>query len=213
MDASDIRGWPWHDWINRNRHHLIGALSVNYDLVLERSLYWNRIPFFYPGTDGKPVRLPSRGIRFEKALPLAKPHGSSNFGSLLRISPVGYPLPTHTWAGNAALRILRDAELLQARDLADIVTPGEWNVFPQYLTWAQMMHRAFRQVLRASNTLVIIGFSLGTADQEEFKEVLSSLTRDHHVVVADPIPSRALLEYLDGRGITPVVWRKGPEDL
>ena len=212
LDKEEIRRWSWHTWIGHYRQSIVGALSLNYDLILERSLFWNRIPIFYPGTDGKPIFLRS-ALGLGIPIPLSKPHGSANFGSLMRLSPVGYPLPTHTWAGNAPLRVLRDSELPKARDLADIVTPGEWNVFPQYLTWAQMMHRAFRQTLRVSDTIVIVGFSFGEADREEFEMLFSAMSHDHQVIIADPSPSSSLLGYLETRGIKPIVWPGGPSEL
>ena len=76
-----------------------------------------------------------------------------------------------------------------------------------------MMHRAFRQTLRVSDTIVIVGFSFGEADREEFEMLFSAMSHDHQVIIADPSPSSSLLGYLETRGIKPIVWPGGPSEL
>lgn len=55
LDEHELSGWRWHRWLRQYRRKIVGILSLNYDLVVERSLYWNQVPYYYPGTTTEDV--------------------------------------------------------------------------------------------------------------------------------------------------------------
>lgn len=212
IDQAAVEHWPWHIWFLKWGKALAAALSFNYDLILERLLYWSGIPYCYPGSRGEIItRGTRRAPTSRKAVLLSKPHGSCNFGSYLRLSPVGYPLPTHTWgASGVPIRVLQDDELLVTRDIVDIVAPGEWNALAPYLDWNRKMATAFKTGSAKANTLLVVGFSYAPCDRPEVDALFQGLPRMEEVILADPSPSTALLDRLSSLGDKVTVWSDGP---
>lgn len=222
LDAISMERWPWRLWLEEYRKQLHVILSWNYDLVLERALLRNRTAFFYPGAGGWPEwhRKPVGQV----GIPVCKPHGSCNFapdGFEIRNAmseggpweSVDYPRATELAVADAPQRPMKDTELLTVRSTADIVLPGEFNVFGQHLSWMRLATRYFRHYAPRADTLVVIGFSLSEPDQQEFDALLSWCSAFPRVVVADPQPSQPLVERLSAMTKSLSLWTDGPSSL
>lgn len=222
LDRGSMERWQWRIWFERYRRHLIVALNWNHDLVLERTLTRNRTPHFHPGAGGWPEwnRTPVGQI----GVPVCKPHGSCHFapdGFEIRnamteggtMEPCDYPRAIGAAILDAPQRTMRDGEILSVRTVADIVLPGEFNLFGQHLSWMRLATRYFRHYAATADTLVAIGFSMGEPDRREFADAMSWVNRLKRAIVVDPTPSEALLDFLSGCSASLEVWRSGPQPL
>jgi len=219
-DRTSSETWPWRPWLEAHRKDLVAALSWNYDLVLERTLRRNRTPFHWAGGGGwsewNGQAVPPRGI------PVTKPHGSCNFvidGLQVRTSEadnapsesLGYPRFVEVSTVDAPLTTLPDDKLLTVRQSADIVLPGELNVFSPSIRWMRLAQLSFKHAVSMANTLLVMGFSMSSCDYPEFAEALAWAPRFTKVVVADPSPNPALLDFLSPRTDVLDVWRGLPK--
>lgn len=222
VDRSSAETWPWRRWLEVHPKDLIGALSWNYDLVLERTLLRNRTPFHWAGAGGWQEwngRAPP-----PKGIPVSKPHGSCNFvidGLQIQTAEedgapaedLGYPRGVHVSTVDAPLTTLSDGKLLTVRQSADIVLPGEANVFSPFLRWMRLSQRSFRHAVSTADTLLVVGFSMSSCDYPEFVDALAWAPRFRKVVVADPRPGQELLDFLNSRADVLEVWRDRPKRL
>jgi len=102
VDSLDIEGWPWLTWIRGSKAELVGVVSFNYDLIIERALEDAGLRFHRFG-----VRLEDTGI------PILKPHGSIDFDVEEIRMPVKYPLQNVALRNDFPLRRLDRIEFLQ----------------------------------------------------------------------------------------------------
>jgi hypothetical protein len=221
LDSASSKQWRWRQWLERYRKDVIVALSWNYDLVLERAFRWNGTRYFYPGAGGFPEweRKPEKRI----GIPVCKPHGSCNFVSALKMRhqmvsggpfyETDYPRAVLVMVADMPQTCLPDSRLLSVREVADIVLPGEFNIFGQELSWMQLATKYFRHLSARADTLVVIGFSMSKPDRDEFAEALSWCNRFQRVVIADPGDPQDLADFLAPRSATMSLWRDGPEML
>jgi hypothetical protein len=222
LDRVSMEKWHWRRWFEEQRKSIAVALSWNYDLVLERIFQRTRTRFHYVGAGGWP-EWDGRGVRAQ-GIPLTKPHGSCNFaidGLSIRSAEsdggpteaLGYPRAIEVSTIDGPLTALSDRSLLTVRQSADIVLPGEVNVFGPYLRWIRLTQNGFKRAVASCDILVVIGFQMAAPDEQEFITMLSWALSFKQVVVADPTPSPALLDLLAARSPNLRLWLNGPERL
>lgn len=219
VDQNSIQSWRWHEWLSERRRNVQTVLSLNYDLVVERLLTRNQVVYWYPysaadwnpleGTPGfRSPRIGGSSInphRNAGPIPVSKPHGSCNFESYMRIEWEGfeddtYPLHGVSWGADAPLRILSRGELLQQREVADLVVPGEWSSFDAEgieITWVEEAKNEFIVSSRMAEVLIVVGCSYYPPDQPELRNLFQRLPRFEQVIVADPAPPEELCAVLE----------------
>jgi hypothetical protein len=207
VDPFSQADWEWARWLRQHRSSLISVLSWNYDLVAERLLGECALPYVYAGVDA-PV-IPGAGMAGRRApVIVAKPHGSCNFAppDTFQIrsakdngepgEPLTYPRDVLVSAYDGPLQILPNSRLYSIRQVADVVLPGEWNRFSEYLNWVDKALSTFTRSSASATDLVIVGFSMAECDRPEFERAISWMRSLRRIVVADPVPNPRMLEIL-----------------
>ena len=180
-------------------------LSWNYDLLFE--LAWARLrrPYFYPSI---PSVCEGGDIRYGlTAVPVCKPHGSCNLAPATSIGipdgdevrPLSYARKVHVTAADCPMRVLQRRELLAPRAVPDIVLPGELNRFGRHLHWVDHALSVFTRKLQFADHLVVVGFSMGAPDRDEFVRALGARTVFERISLVDPNPSGELVDLLRER--------------
>ena len=208
MDNFDMSKWPWAKWILENHSSLVAALSWNYDLTFERLLMHSKTPYFYPSISGGADC--ANLVVNRPAIRISKPHGSTNFAideNKVQIKAgnsqdgpfeqLTYPRQIHITNCNMPIRVLRRHDLFIVREVADLVLPGEWNRFGQYLHWVRSMIDSFSSAVRNAEHLLVVGFSMAKCDEEEFLDAISTVDRFNLITIADPKPNPELVKALE----------------
>ena len=203
-----MENWEWERWLSANYRFIVGALSWNYDLVLERLIECVKSPYFY--TPAIPTPLYVDGIKYNRsAIPISKPHGSCNFSTNINFStssselgsfqPLSYPRSIHVTGFNGPIKILRPSELYKVRQVADLILPGEWNRFSQHLKSISDMYKHFSSTIQNADQLIVVGFSMMASDREEFLMAINKNSLFKKIVIVDPCPSCELISVLKDR--------------
>jgi hypothetical protein len=93
VDKKTFNDWAWLNWIIKMKESILGAVSFNYDLVLERTL------------DKAGIRYQRVGVKQELVgIPIVKPHGSIDFDICGIEYPTKYPLKDAILRNNGPVR-------------------------------------------------------------------------------------------------------------
>ena len=224
LDRFSFADWEWSKWLSNNRLDIAACLSWNYDLVLERVIECTMTPFYYDvermrGNSGAPNFYPVDFNR--RAIGVYKPHGSCNFSPAIELRwgdkpgeidhHLKYPRRGLATGYNGPLKILTATELLSARDVADLVLPGERNRFSEEVnsgcnvaearlvetTWSHRQIDRFRSASIGVERLIIVGFSMMEVDKAEFVDAISGFHMLEELVVVDPWPSSKLMNFVE----------------
>jgi len=207
LDKHSLSEWEWANWVSTTDDHLIGVLSWNYDLVIERLINFTETPYFYTPA----ISTPSNFFRVKvnrSAIPISKPHGSCNFSPRLNLStsvdgityePLTYPRALLATGYDGELNVLENDKLYSARQIVDLVLPGEWNRFNPHLKWTTSMIQFFSCVAQKAEQLVVIGFSMMDCDREEFIRAIGKNDFYKRIVIVDPKPSDKLIAQLKNK--------------
>lgn len=200
VDSLDIEGWPWLTWIRDSKAELVGVVSFNYDLIIERTLEEAGLRFRRFG-----VRLEDTGI------PILKPHGSIDFDVEGIRMPVGYPLQNVALQNDFPRRRLNRMELLQPRTEADIVLPNEYSPFADF-QWVAPGYQWFQEIGSSLTRCIFMGLSYWKCDRPEIDFLLGTLRADTtELIVANREPPPSFLDMVEERFRKVKVWRNGPE--
>jgi len=199
VDSLDIEGWPWLTWIRGSKAELVGVVSFNYDLIIERALEDAGLRFHRFG-----VRLEDTGI------PILKPHGSIDFDVEEIRMPVKYPLQNVALRNDFPLRRLDRIEFLQPRTEADIVLPNEYSPQANF-QWIRPGYKWFQEIGSSLTRCIFMGLSYWECDRPEIDFLLGTLRADTELIVANPDPPPAFLNMVKERFQKVKVWRNGPE--
>ncbi len=234
IDNKSLESWQWTQWLERNGSHMVAALSYNYDTVLERALRLAGVGIIYPWSrqnfifgsglvQTEPELYVDEHPSDQSVIPIAKPHGSSNFAGWLRrevsdengIRPL-YPIDGVFSCRDSTLKILEDKELLQATSNADLVLPGEWTCWRNdestRVEWAAKQKEFFVEDVEKTQNLMVVGFGNGLPDQPEFEALLSGMRpfKQIHVVHPQLNPSTDLINALEKISSGPITKWKAP---
>ena len=210
IDEHSLDDWEWAKWISANYQCIVGALSWNYDLVLERLIEHAQSPYFY--TPAIPTPSDAIGIKCNRsAIPLSKPHGSCNFSPANNFTlsvgssengpfqPLSYPRTLQVTAFDGPIQVIRQKNLYAVRQVVDLVLPGEWNRFGQRLHWIDSMIKYFASVVQNVDQLIVVGFSMMASDQDEFLMSINRSKPFEKIVVVDPKPNPNLISILKNK--------------
>jgi hypothetical protein len=158
------------------------VVSLNYDLLLEKSLRHLAIPFSY-GLAGPGVAFDADAdgdASGEGAFELLKLHGSINWGE----------------AEDGSVRVHRDYESVRAAKLSPLLVPPTWHKSagdPLLRVW-----EAAVAALAAATRITLIGFSIPAIDQH-FKYLLAVGLKENSslrsVKIVDPRCDELLQQY------------------
>ena len=192
--------WSWYKWLQKHRDNIVGALSLNYDLLLEQCLMGLKLPF-----DSCQVNGHGNGII------LSKPHGSVDFEILGIQCPVDYPLRGRIDLNNTPIYRLNSDKLLYPRTQPLCIVPNENNKYLDF-QWVTNANRKFQTDLSECTHCLIVGISYFECDRPEIDEILSKVPSSCEIIVANPNPPEDMLTKLKGRPYT--LWQSyaGPVD-
>ncbi|SDF75936.1 hypothetical protein [Sporolituus thermophilus] len=201
VNQFPFQGWPWLEWIGAVKDDLVGAVSFNYDLILEKTLAQVGASFRRFGL-----------VEEKEGVPIVKPHGSIDFEVSGDVQPVEYPITKLITYTNKPRRRLRDEELLRPRAEVDIVLPQEQSPFLDY-QWVAPGYHWFSSIGPLLTKCLLIGLSYSSADRPEIDYLLECLSPETEVIIANPHPPAALLTAARRRGRFVTVWSTGPQRL
>lgn len=194
--------WPWFKWLQVHRENIIGAVSYNYDLLLETCL--DKLGLGYHS-----FQINHHG----HALPLVKPHGSVDFemDPTAIAAPQEYPLRNLVELCNSNIvRLPFSAEaLLTPRLQALCILPGEANKYRHFM-WVAPAYERFAGILKSCTHCVFVGTSYSPADRPELDALVGLLPVNAQVVVANPCPPEDFLRLLTGRAVMSWESQLGP---
>ncbi len=195
LDNLDKANWAWVKWFYLRSADILGAVSFNYDLTLERALANAGIPYHRVGVTSE----------CRRGIPIVKPHGSIDFevGPGTIYMPPNIRLKNITLLNDCPIVSLLPKEWLIPRIEADIVLPSEPS--PQVrLSWVQKSRQDFALVAPKLERCVIIGSSYWRCDRDEINWFIDQLQRNCVIEVVNPKPPKELLDYLYRRGFTAI---------
>lgn len=191
-DSSRPAGWLWQNWLNNHRAVLTCVVSLNYDLILERSLARANIS------------IRGFGITHERhGLSLLKPHGSIDFDAregLFAIRGVASPPRYLISQNDTPLRRVSAEELFAWRTDLNVVLPGELS-FARDFQWAKSGYEYFNGLASTWSDCVIVGVSYAVCDQPEIDSLLDGFSPGTRVHIVDPKPPSGLCEAVLVRGL------------
>lgn len=192
--------WSWYKWLSRHRDNIVGAFSLNYDLLLENCFERLRIPY-----DSCQVNGHGNGIT------LCKPHGSVDFEIFGIKCPINYPLNGRIDLNDTPIYKLDVRELLYPRTQPLCIVPNEENKYIDF-QWVTATNDKFQKVLDGCTHCIIVGVSYFECDRPEIDEIIKRIPRTCEVIIANPNPPPEIITKLDGLPCTLWQSKQGPID-
>ncbi|WMX58096.1 SIR2 family protein [Peribacillus sp. R9-11] len=193
VDLFDMTEWKWSNWLQQNREGLSCAVSLNYDLVLEKALNIADIPYSRVGSDENPI-----------GTPIYKPHGSIDFDLSSKFISIPFegrwpPNLIHNNDGGIVTVIPKE-DFHQPRVQADIVPPSMHNI-NQNLRWVRGLYNNYLEKASQLDAFVIIGSSYWEVDRPEINFFLEKLPQTAKVYISNPEPDRDLVKKIRSLGL------------
>ena len=194
--------WTWFQWFELHQFEIKGALSFNYDLLLESA--FNKIGITYHSSQVNHIR---------NGIPLVKPHGSVDFemaDDIIGIH-IEYPLNNFVDLNNAPIKRLNINNLLYPRKQAHCIIPNEANKYKND-QWVTKSSAQLNPILKSSDYCLFIGISYLPCDRVEIDQIINTLSEDCEIIIANPYPPEELLAKIKNKRHT--VWSSsdGPVD-
>lgn len=188
IDKQNLLSWPWINWMRKFNKDIVGFVSFNYDVILEKSFRLanpNR-GYFRVGTDN-----------LVRGLPFFKPHGSIDFeipGGLIDFGD-----ESSAWSSSLARNQVLDSngngyittvpyeDTSQFRKQPDIIPPTQEN-YHEDLGWVQGLFKTYSSFTKYFdvNTFVIVGHSYAEVDRYEIDFFISQLPRGCSFYIVNP---------------------------
>lgn len=201
VDKINLSSWPWVKWFNAYGKNIRGAVSFNYELVLESALRQTC------------VSVQRFGLKSELiGIPVLKPHGSIDFETAGIRSPAKYPMGAPRLRNDFPIKLLERAKLLKPRIEADIVLPYEYSTQLNY-QWVKPGYNWFRSNGNTFTHCIIVGLSYWSYDRPEIDCLLDSLSNETKLIVANIDPPSDLMNKLRKEFSDVKVWENGPKNL
>ena len=203
LQSSKLNGdWTWFQWLELHKSEIKGALSFNYDLLLESA--FDKLGITYHSSQVNHIR---------NGIPLVKPHGSVDFemaDGMIDIH-IEYPLNNFVDLNNAPMKRLLHNSLVYPRKQAHCIIPNEANKYENY-QWVLQSSIQFKPVLKESDYCLFIGISYLPCDRVEIDRIINTLSEECQIIIANPYPPKELLAKIKNRRYT--VWSSldGPID-
>lgn len=212
VDALDVSSWQWSAFFARIAPRVSCLFSLNYDTTAENLLRAAGQRPHWPGIELSDWERRVEPWRPRPTVAVVKPHGSINFrASEWIMDPETVTYPIHVWFSDNDMPFNRcyRPHWLKPRVAADVVIPTEDSRFRRF-QWIQPGFEWLRSHVPQASECYIIGVSYAACDRADIDQVLDALVPGVRVVVADPYPSAALIEKLEGEGHAVEVWTEGP---
>ncbi|MFC7320073.1 hypothetical protein [Halobacillus campisalis] len=188
IDNANLVKWSWSQWMKKNRKDIVGVVSFNYDLVLEKSfrLASPNKGYFMVGTDN-PV----------KGVPFFKPHGSINFE--IPNNLIHFEDEQSAWGsvlgrnqvfdsyGNGYITTVPYEENTRVPKQPDIIPPTQEN-YHENLGWVQNLFKTYTDFTKhfQVNHFVIVGHSYSKVDRKEIDFFISQLQERCSFYIVNP---------------------------
>ena len=210
LGSRAMEEWRWWKWLEINKARILGAVSFNYDLILE-------IAFTAVGC--RVINNPK-----DSALPncvrLFKPHGSGDFDihgvqstdeTGKPMVGVRYPLRGHMRLINGELRLLPRALWPDHGPCVPlIVLPYEYNPYKGH-HWCRPGFDHIAELAKEYTHCIFMGLSYHPADREEIDIFISQTSKDCTIIHANRSPDPNFTKTVEESGRRLIEWNDGPE--
>ncbi|MFW5889610.1 MAG: hypothetical protein ACOCUD_04440, partial [Bacillota bacterium] len=189
----NLNDWNYIKHLKKVKSDILGLISFNYDLLLERILMVNGINFYRYGVANE-----------SGYIPVFKPHGSIDFEAgpgTISIEPPINRFKNQTFLNEIHPMIsLAPRNYLVSRVTSDIVLPSEPS--PQTkLSWVKRTYDWIKLVSSDIKHFVIIGISYWECDRPEINNLLKSLPLNCKVHIINPNPPKEMINKLKKLGL------------
>lgn len=189
----NLNDWHYINKFKKIHDSLLGCISFNYDLLLERVLALNNIRYYRYGIANE------NGI-----IPVFKPHGSIDFEAgpgTIDIQPIISRFKNQTFLCECKPMISIDPyNYLVPRILADIVLPSEPSP-QQRLSWVKGTYEWFKDISPYVKNFVIIGISYWICDRMEIDQLIDVLPKSCTIHIINPCPPPCLIDKIEKKKI------------
>jgi hypothetical protein len=201
----ELEGWAWLTYLTSIADEFVGAVSFNYDLVLERLLDQAGSSVQGFGVHGED---PDQGVW------VGKPHGSIDYdidapGGIKIDPPPDYPLTAIVMLNDGPIRRIPPDHLLELRTQIELVPPLSSTLIAGFQSVVLARNR-FAAVGPTLDTLLVMGLSYWPCDRGEIDGFLDAVGPETQVIVANPhLPGR-FVEAIESRGLRWEQWENPP---
>lgn len=188
--------WNWFRWISAHRADICGAVSFNYDLLLETC-------FDHCGK----LHYSWQENHHGAGIPLVKPHGSINMEISERFitvgGPITYPIGLYMELCDGPVCAMPESEWVTGRKAPLCIVPNEANAY-RHFQFVAPAYEAFFTAVRTCTHCVFIGLSYWTVDRPEIDEIINILPKNTEIIVANPSPPPEFLTRVNSHPV--VTW-------
>ncbi|UOR12101.1 AbiH family protein [Halobacillus amylolyticus] len=197
IDKYKLFDWSWMKWMKKYRKDIVGFVSFNYDLILEKTFRFADPSrgYFRMGTNNE------RG-----GVPFFKPHGSIDFELPIGI---GFGDEDSAWSssltgnqvldenGNGYITSIPYDDVTQYRKQPDIIPPTQEN-YHEKMSWVQGLFKNYSDFTKYFdvNTFVIVGHSCADVDRKEINYFIRQLPRGCSFYIVNPSYESNLIKEL-----------------
>ena len=195
-EYQSLWSWKWAKWFYANSSKISGAISFNYDVILETTFKTVGLKYYRTGTTNELT-----------GIPIVKPHGSIDFeisdGFIGGVNnPEGiWNIHTRLNSCNNLVKVIQKDKWLYPRLEPDIIPPWEEN-YQLNLGWVDTGYKILSKKFNEIEAFLIVGFSYGFADQKEFNLIINMIPKGKIIdfLIVNPTEQIELQEYLLSKG-------------
>jgi hypothetical protein len=181
--------WSLGSFVGSLARDVLGVISYNYDLTVERIF------------DGRGVPMHRLGLLGHGGgTPLFKPHGSIDYAmteNVIAGQKPSYPLWLTAELNDFPMRLLERSELRLPRYEVDVVLPAERSKYHQF-QWVAPGWKWVQGQVKMVKTIMYLGLSYWPCDRDELNLIVAATDRRSHCVVINPAPDPEFMALVTG---------------
>lgn len=181
IDDVDITHWEYIEKFNKIKKSLIGIVSLNYDLLIERILTLIDEKYYRIGMD-----------KNYGGLPLFKPHGSIDFDKALGSMNLDIEKGSLCFFNDFPFKSLDKDKWLVPRAEADIVLPTSYPLHTN-ISWVRKGYNWIQNNFHNAKKCYIFGLSYWSCDRPELNYMIDLLDQNCQIIIVNPNPSKPML--------------------
>ncbi len=194
MDNYPLHNWPYIQKFDEIRMNLLGIVSFNYDILIERILDYFKHYYHRIGMD-----------KTCNGLVLFKPHGSIDFDKGHETMNLDIQEGSLCFQNEFTFDHLEKKRWLEPRAQNDIILPTS-STFNLKLSFVRYGYRWVSEKFCDAKRCIFLGLSYWYCDRPELDLIIKSLDRNCEIILANPNRPDQMLEVLTQKKFNNVRW-------